>query len=113
MKRKLRRIKIGGFVYTIKWDYVFPDRTDIEGICDNTKNEIRIKRGDGGGTEFSDAHNKKIFWHEMLHAVAFAHRIPEIMLDENNDLVDRIACALLDLFENNPKILEELNGIEK
>lgn len=83
-------------------------------MCDNTKCEIRIKSGDGGGTEFCNAHNKKIFWHETLHAIGFAHRIPEMVMDEDNgNLVDRIACGLLDLFENNPHILEELNTVVK
>lgn len=63
------RYKIGGHWFEIKYPYIFQERFDRFGQCDDPKKIIYITDVDGNGAKRAESAIVVTFIHEILHAI--------------------------------------------
>ena len=64
-----KKIKIGGYWYTVKFPHEFKERVDVFGQCDSSVKEIRIAGVDSGGNMRADSAILADLTHEIFHAI--------------------------------------------
>jgi len=92
-----KSIKVGGKTYTIRYPYIFKERTDIGGQACHYTNEIRIADTTSGGEGIKDINIVASFIHEMLHCVDVVYNAGA--LDEAT--VERLGEGLLQVLADN------------
>jgi hypothetical protein len=62
-------VQLGAHKYAVKCPYLFKERSDLAGQCDNAELEIRISLIEPGGNPRPESEVLRTFFHEVLHAV--------------------------------------------
>lgn len=95
-----RVLHIGPYVYRVNTpELIDPADTSRIGLCDPLRHVIHLAKSIPRDLQRAN------LLHELLHATSDAFGLG---LDDEDDMVDRIAVALLMLFDQNPSVLGTL-----
>ena len=91
------KIKVGGYVFKIIKDYHFKEDTKLDGQVDEDLLEIRLSDVDRGGNKKHKDCLKRIFIHEVLHAIDIVYNADGL----EEDKIDRLSFGLYQVLKDN------------
>ena len=93
----LKQVKVGGFVYKIKYPYIFKERGDLAAQADHDELTIRVSVTDGNGAPIAKEKLAESILHEILHCIdtVYSNR----SLSENQ--VESMSNGLYQVFKDN------------
>jgi hypothetical protein len=102
--KKIKKLKVGGQVYDVLWDYVFRERTDLCGQQDISLLEIRVADLEPGGSKRKESNQVITFIHEVLHAIdgQTAHKL----FENNEKACDGFAHCIYQILIDNGLIVD-------
>ena len=101
-----KSLRIGGRTYRVIYPHSFDDMPKpLLGLCDNSKQVIRVSGLDSSGATLCDEAIVQTFLHEVIHAIDYVYGGAQVQrLDNSEDIVDALAEGILQVFRDN-KIL--------
>lgn len=89
-----KEVKIGGLTYKVIQNYIFTERVDLRGQCDNTAQEIRLMG------KISQESIEQTFFHELLHAIDNVYNAYKL----DDDTTERLSQGLYQVLKDNFKL---------
>ena len=63
----MKQVKVGGFIYKIKYPYIFKERGDLAAQADHDELTIRVSATDGNGAPIAREKLAESILHEILN----------------------------------------------
>ena len=98
-----RQVKVGAHRYGVLFPYLFQERTDICGQCDNSSAVILLTPVDQAGVRRASSKIVEAFWHEVLHAIDETYNGGGIEESTMRRLSEGLAQVLADNFHVTAK----------
>lgn len=99
-----KKIKVGGHWWVIKYPYLFKERQDVFGLCEDAPKEISITELDSNGNKRADSSIFVTFLHEVLHALDFLNNqsiFKSDSFEETERRVDNLAEGIYQVLVDN------------
>jgi len=92
-----KKLRVGGFDYTVVFPYVFNENTDYLGLHDWDDLEIRVA-SKHHGMEVDVQRIHETMFHEMLHGVSKVYCDGEV---DSEDIISTLSCGLYQVIKDN------------
>jgi len=101
------KLKIGGHEYQIAYPYIFTERFDRWGDCDNAVKTIRVMEVDGSGTKRAESAIAVTFLHEILHAIDHLTGHEQFFGPDGEKRIEALSEGLFQVLRDNKLRFDE------
>lgn len=102
-----KTLKISGHSYKVTFPYIFTERFDRWGDCDDAIKQIRIMEVDGSGTKRAESAISVTFLHEILHAIDYLTGHEQFRGPEGEKRIEAISEGLFQVLRDNKLRFDE------
>ena len=100
--RILKKAKIAGHMFDVKFPYNFTERSDIFGRIDFATNTIYITNINNQGNLCAKTHTEQVLWHEIFHAIDKFYCMDKIGVEfSKEDIIDGLGQGIHQFLTDN------------
>jgi hypothetical protein len=98
-----KTLRVGGRTYRVIYPHSFDDMPKpLLGLCDNSKQVIRVSGRDSSGGTLCDEATLQTFLHEVLHAIDYVYGGAQVnRLENSEEIIDALAEGIMQVFRDN------------